>query len=93
MAITENMKEDEAIGEMLAMSKMHKLLSTQLSEMQSQAAQIAHKIAETEGAYNVLEKLYPNAPRKLKELPQTQQTIPPKPHLIAKKAPEAPKTA
>lgn len=89
MAITENMKEDEAIGEMLAMSKLHKLLSAQLSDMKAQAAQIAHKIAETEGAYNVLEKLYPNAPKKIKELPQTQKVV----TKAEQKAPEAPKTA
>jgi len=93
MAITENMKEDEAIGEMLAMSKLHRQLSQQLANLQSQAAQIARQIAESEGAYNVLEKLYPNAPKKIKELPQTQQVIQPLPPEIVKKASEAPKTA
>lgn len=75
MAITENMKEEEAIGELLAMGRLHKQLTAQLGEMQSQAAQIARKIAETEGAYNVLEKLFPNAPKKIKELPTTQAIV------------------
>jgi len=68
-------KEDEATADLLNLHREHDQLTAVIQRKQGELAGLIKRISEVEGAYNALEKLYPNAPHKIMQKSNTNLAV------------------